>query len=230
MGACYNTILMPAIYEAAIVAAICDALQSLGCRIVDEERMTGDQHGFRNGSTLSVFVGPTDGSPWVPIASWGDGLRCPFPGWYRDNPLAAALSRGSSPIVYLFTYNAGLTAGYSIFENGRQTAGQTLNSKSEWPLNEFSPPADVPSGNERLTQIMADPGFDFESFMRRFRYLEEAIAGLAARLGASVHLIDALDVQDGDGAIVVVDGEYRQVATVDWIGIFYEKDPSNGSE
>ncbi len=75
-----------------------------------------------------------------------------------------------------------------------------------------------------LGEILGDATFDFEGFMRGFEWLEVASAALAARLGASVHLIDPLDVQDGDGALVVENGKYRRVSLPGWFGVYYEKD------
>jgi len=134
-----------------------------------------------------------------------------------------ALSYTLGPVIYLFTYDAGFVAGYSIFKGGQQVEAMSLTPKVEWPLGEFAPALAAPAKPTNLGELLGDANFDFEGFMRGFQWLEVATAALAARLGASVHLIDPLDVQDGDGALVVENGEYKQVGLPGWFGIYYEK-------
>jgi hypothetical protein len=134
-----------------------------------------------------------------------------------------ALSHTVRQVVYLFTYDAGYCAGYSIFKGGRQMEAKSLMHKVEWPLGEFAPALRAPSPPTNLGEILGDATFDFGRFMRGFDCLEVATAALAARLGASVHLIDPLDVQDGDGALVVENGQYKQVSLPGWFGVYYEK-------
>ncbi|MBC7821695.1 MAG: hypothetical protein IAG10_32825 [Planctomycetaceae bacterium] len=214
---------MPSVDREPVLAAIGDALDQLGYRIVHREEPSRYEDGFQYRSVQTIFVGPSGGSRWVPLSSWGDGLPCEFPDWYRRNPLAMSLSRSLSPIIYLFTDNAGAVAGYSIFTDGQQVEAQSLTPRLDRPLAESSLPF-VPSEKPTiLAGLLGDPEFDYEAFMRGFRSLEVAIAALAARLDVSVHLIDPLDVQDGEGAIVVEGGEYRQVSLPSWIGVYYEK-------
>ncbi len=78
-----------------------------------------------------IFGGPPGDSPWVPLSSWGDGIPCKFPEWYRTNPLAMALSYTLGPVIYMFTYDAGLVAGYSIFNGGQQVEAISLTSKMD---------------------------------------------------------------------------------------------------
>jgi hypothetical protein len=223
MAACYNTILVPSAERETIFAAIADALHLLGYRVVHREEPSSYSDGFQYYSVEMIFGGPPGDSPWVPLSSWGDGMLCKFPQWYRMNPLAMALSYTVSPVIYLFTHDAGLVAGYSIFKGGQQVEAMSLMDQVEWPLGEFAPALPMPATPTNLGAILGDATFDFEGFMRGFQCLEVATAALAARLGASVHLIDALAVQDGDGAFVVRNGEYKQVSLPGWFGVYYEK-------
>jgi hypothetical protein len=222
MGACYNTILVPAAEREVVLVAISDALQRLGRRVAHHEAPLTYEDGFHYRSARMIFVGPRGESRWVPLSSWGDSLPCPFPAWYRTNPLAMALSRSLSPVLYLFSYDAGCVAGYSIFEGGQQVEARSLTPRPDWPLDEFSPPLDPPPRPSLLGGLLGDPQFDYESFARGYRRLEIATAALAGRLGVPVHLIDPLHVQDGEGAIVVESGEYKLVSLPGWMAVYYE--------
>jgi hypothetical protein len=223
MGACYNTILVPAVEQEPVLAAIRDALERLCCRLVHREEPAPDDGGFHYRSVRMVFVGRPGRSGWLQLSSWGDGLSCPFPNWYRKNPLAMALSWNLSPVLYLFSFDAGCVAGYSMFENGQQVEAQSLTPRPHRSLNEFTCPLEPPRPPSRLGRALGDPEFDYEIFARGFRGLEVATAALAIRLGVPVHLIDPLDIQDGDGAIVLEDGKYRRVSLPGWVGVYYEK-------
>src|SRR5262249_51541331 len=111
----------------------------------------------------------------------------------------------------------------SIFKEGKQVEAMSLRPAAEWPLGEFAPALTAPAKPTILGEILGDVSFDFEGFMRQFEWLEVATAALAARLGISVHLIDPLDVQDGDGAVIVESGEYKAVSLPGWFGVYYEK-------
>lgn len=224
MAACYNMILVPAEERETVFAAVADALWRLDCRVVHREEPASYREGFQYRSVEMIFGGPPGGSRWVPLSSWGDGMLCRFPEWYRRNPLAMALSHTLSPAIYLFTYDAGFVAGYSVLEKGEQVEAMSLPWREELPLGEFTPPLPSPAKPTKLGRILGDVEFEFERFMRAFRSLEVAAAALAARLGAPVHLIDPLDVQDGDGALVVEEGKYKPVTLDGWFGIYYEKD------
>jgi hypothetical protein len=223
MGACYNTILVPAVEREDVVAAISDALGRLGRRIVHREEPAAYEDGFHYRSVMMIFVGPSGTSPWVPLSCWGDGLPGKFPDWYRTNPLAMSLSVSLSPVVYLFSYDAGYVAGYSIFEGGQQVEAQSLTPRSDWPLADFSSPLKPPQRPSLLGKAVGEPGFDYEAVARGFEWLEIATAELAARLGVTPHLIDPLHIQDGDGAIIVEGGEYNVVSLPKWIALYYEK-------
>ncbi|HYT88840.1 MAG TPA: hypothetical protein VEL76_09040 [Gemmataceae bacterium] len=223
MGACYNTILVPAVEQSLIFTALEDALGRLRRRIVYHEAPRIYADGFHYRSVQMIFVGPAGQSRWVPLSSWGDGLPGPFPTWYRANPLAMSLSRSLSPVIYLFSFDAGYVAGYSIFKEGEQVEAQSLTWRAAAPLGEFSPPLKPPQPPSLLGQLLEDPDFDYGAFRRRFRNLEVAMAALAARLGTTPHLLDPLHIQDGDGAIVVEAGEYKPVGLPGWVGVYYEK-------
>jgi hypothetical protein len=222
MGACYNTILVPVVERETIFAAIGDALRLLGCRIVHREEPTTYEDGFRYRSVRMIFVGQHDGSGWTPLSSWGDGLPRSHHGWYRMNPLALALSWSLSPVVYLFSFDAGWVTGYSVFQDGRLVEAQSLTSRLDRSLGDFASPSEAMQRPSRLGALFGDSEFDYEAFASRFRSLEVAAAALAGRLGAPVHLIDPLDVQDGDGAIVVEAGKYKRVRLAGWAAVYYE--------
>jgi hypothetical protein len=222
MGACYNTFLVPVVEREKVLLAVGDAVQLLGHRIVHREEPASYEDGFHYASVEMIFIGPAGGSRWVPLSSWGDGIRCGFPDWYRLNPLAMGLSQSLIPTLYLFSYNAGSVAGYSIFKDGQLAEANSLGSHQDWELGEFSPPGPPPRRPSLLAGLLGEPDFDFEALARGFEDLEVAIAALAARLGVSPHLIDPLDVQDGDGAIVVEEGTYKRVSLPGWMGVYYE--------
>jgi len=225
MGASYNTIAVPAAEQERIRGVIADALRRLGCRVVCHEVPLEYEDGFQNCSAKAIFVGPAGKSRWVPLSSWGDGLPgSNFPEWYRTNSLAMSLSRSLSPVIYLFSYNAGLVSGYSIFSDGQQVEFEAVLSRPGLPLEAFAAPLVPPRKPSILADVLQEPGFDYEVFSRSFPGLEIATAGLAERLGVSPHLIDPLDVQDGDGAINVESGEYKPVSLPGWLGIFYERE------
>src|SRR5262245_48235257 len=144
MGACYNTILVPAVEREKLFSMIGDALFRLDYRIVHREEPASYTDGFHYPSVQMIFGGPAGDGPWVPLSSWGDGIPCEFPEWYRRNPLAMALSWSLSPVIYLFTYNAGYVAGYSIFKGGQQVEAMSLTASVERHLGEFSPPLAPP--------------------------------------------------------------------------------------
>jgi hypothetical protein len=223
LGACYNTILVPTVNQDIALAAVGEALERLGCRMVHREEPAPSQGGFHYRSVRMILVGLPGRSGWLPLSSWGDGLSCPFPDWYRKNPLAMALSLSLSPVFYLFSFDAGWVAGYSVFEGGQQVEAQSLTSRPDRSLKEFTPPLKPPQLPSRLGRALDEPQFEFETFARGFQRLEVAVAALASRLGVPVHLIDPLDVQDGDGAIVLEDGKYRRVSPSGWVGLYYEK-------
>lgn len=223
MGACYNTILIPQIPREDTLSALAFALDLLGHRIIHcEERLSAVDE-FKYQSTRSIFIGPQGTSPWVPIVTWGEGLSFQFPDGYRKAPLALTLSRSVGPIIYYFSHNAGQVAGYSIFSDDRQVEAQTVTWQSGLLLGEFAPPMAAPNPPSLLAHLLGDLNFEYEYFMRSFSSLEIGTAALAARLGAHVHLTDALDIQDGDGAIIVENGEYRSVVLSDWMAVYYER-------
>src|SRR5947209_3937489 len=126
MAASYNTILVPVADRETVITAIADALRRLGQRMVYREVPASYADGFQYRSVQMIFGGPQGTSRWVPLSSWGDGIPTKFPEWYRTNPLAMALSCILSPVIYLFTYDAGLVAGYSIFKDGQQVEALSL--------------------------------------------------------------------------------------------------------
>jgi len=99
----------------------------------------------------------------------------------------------------------------------------SLTPRLEWPLGEFSPVLASPERPSMLGEILGEPEIDYEKFMRGFRRLEVATAALAAWLGASVHLVDPLEVHDGDGALVVESGEYKLVGLPGWFAVYHER-------
>jgi hypothetical protein len=224
VGASYNTIAVPVTEPERIHGGIADALRWLGCRVVSHEAPLDSADGFQYRSAKTIFVGPKGTSRWVPLSSWGEGLPgCGFPEWYRTNSLAMSLSRILSPVIYFFSYDAGLLAGYSIFREGRHVEFRSLLNQPglPWEASFVSQVPLRPSSN--LADVLHEPGFDYEVFCRGFDGLEVATAALAGRIGVEPHLIDPLDIQDGDGAIIVNNGEYKQVGVPGWLCIFYEK-------
>jgi len=141
MAASYNTFLLPQVKRELLLAAIENAIHRLGHRIVHFEAPDSYEAGFQYPSVSPIFIGPSNGSGLIPISSWGDGV-CPFPQGYRSNPLALNLSWTLSPIITIFSYNAGSVAGYSIFDNGQHVEAQSVTWQSEYPLNEFTPRTD----------------------------------------------------------------------------------------
>ena len=223
MGASYNTIIVPSTDLESIVTSIDQALYRLDRRIVHREEPRSYQDGFHYNSGEPVFVGLPDVCRWVPVTAWGNLLPdSPWYAWYTVNPLALNLSLSLEPVVYFFSYNSGFVAGYSIFQGGNQVEAQSLAWQAAVALEEFTPPVESLQDRTLLGKLMGQSEFDYEGFARSFDSLEVATAELAARFGLAVHLLDPFDIQDGDGGIVIEDGEYKVADLTGWIAVYYD--------
>jgi hypothetical protein len=224
MGASYNTILVPTVEREKFLQILAEALGQLGHDIVHrEEPAAYGRFGYY--SVQMIFIGPFGAHRWLPISSWGDGL-CPFREWFRQNPLAMELSRNVSPVVYLFSYDAGVEVGYSIFVDGRQVESRSAGRHPDLHLQVTTVAAPL-SGSNILGELLEDPQFDYTAFTDNFRKgnfknLELATAALAERLGLIPHLLDPYDIDDGDGGIVVERGVYKPVTLDGWMAVYYE--------
>jgi len=74
MGACYNTILVPALDRDAILGAVGRFLGEHGAKIVRVENQTHPGEPFATNSAKVVLFGSPSASGWLPITSWADGL------------------------------------------------------------------------------------------------------------------------------------------------------------
>lgn len=225
MGANYNTILVPGSQSENVVAAVAEALRSYGLTIVHQA--AASKEGFSCASTQMIFIGPADKGRWLPITASGAGFRSSVETWCCENPLASSLSQTVEPVIHLFSHDSGYAAGYSIFEDGNHREAQSLGCRS-MSASDFVSPIVPPRPPTLLGALLGQPDFDYESFARSFDNLEIATAALAVRLNASVHLLDPCDIDDGDGGITLVNGEYRSVGVIGWTGIFYA--PTSTSE
>lgn len=211
MGASYNTIALRLPTQNLAVTAVTAALDSLGLPVNDIIPLESNIS-----TTRVVIVGQPLENEWIPITSWGDGMSCTFPRWYSANPLALALSRGIDNVVYIFSYNSGQLAGYRIFGHQKAIESRTVDGPSGELSNAFRP---IPSA--RLTVLLDEPLFDYETFMGQYQSLEVGTAQFAKRLGLFPHLLDAIDLLDGDGAIAVDKDQYTQSIPSGWVAIAY---------
>jgi hypothetical protein len=214
MGANYNTILAPAARRDQLLGAIDRFLAAYGAAVelVEEQERRGAP--FTTHSASTVLFGPPTSTGWVPVTSWGDAL-IPYPLWYTVNPLAAELSRMVAPVLYLFSFDSGCVAGYSVFESGEQVEAQMLPWREGVEEPDFTPRLPPPTMPTLLGKALRDPSFDYQRFARTVGNLEQATAALVARFGLDAHLMDPLHMDEGN-ALAVIDGDYVDVDLVGW--------------
>jgi hypothetical protein len=226
MGACYNTILLPTLGRDALLEAIAAFLDKHGAEVerVQHQKRRGEHFVFT--TTGYVLFGPPSEAGWIPVASWGDRLS-EFPVWYTANPLARSLSQARSPAIYVFSFDAGLVAGYSVFADGDQVEGQTAPWKEGVSVgNDFALPAPPPGPNSRLGAALGDPAFDYVRFVRSFRNVEIATGALVARFGVAAHLMDPLHMTKGQGQ-ALVGGRSELVTLRGWSCVSYRRRGGN---
>jgi hypothetical protein len=224
MGACYNTILLPSLSREALLQAIGEYLADHGAVVEAVARQERPEEAFAAGSAKTVLYGPPSEAGWVPISSWGDSLLgIGYPVWYTANPLARALSRHRSPAIYLFSFDAGLVAGYSVFINGDLVEGQTVPWKEGALVGpEFAMGAPPPRENSHLGAALGEADFDYVKFARSFRSVERATGELVARFGLVAHLMDPLHMTEGHG-LALIDGQYRRAPLDGWSCVIYRR-------
>jgi hypothetical protein len=221
MGANYNTILAPTVRREQLLGAIDCFLSAHGATVelVEEQELRGIP--FTSSSASTVLFGPPTSSGWVPVTSWGDAL-IPYPLWYTVNPLAAWLSRTVTPVLYLFSFDSGGVAGYSVFEGGEQVEAETLPAREGVDEPDFTPLLPPPTMPTLLGKALRDPSFDYKRFARTIRNLEKATAALVARFGLDAHLMDPLQMDEGQG-LAVLDGDYVAVDLAKWSCVTYRR-------
>jgi len=109
----------------------------------------------------------------------------------------------------------------TLFSVGDHREAQAVACRHSTNLANFTSPIAPPSPPTLLGSLLGQTEFDYESFARSFDNLEVATAALAARLGLPVHLLEPYDIDDGDGGIAFVDGEYKTVRLVGWTAVYY---------
>lgn len=127
-------------------------------------------------------------------------------------------------MIYFFSFDSGFVSGYSIFVDGKQIEAQAIPWSSNHELADFTPSINGPKQPTCLGEFLGDATFDYETFARSFTNLEIATAALADRLGLNVHLLDPLDIHDGDGGITVEADNYDTVELSNWMAVYYEKE------
>jgi hypothetical protein len=224
MGANYNTILAPAMRHDQLLVGIGRFLNANGAavEVVEEQERRGAP--FASHSASTVLFGPATPSGWVPLTSWGDAL-IPYPLWYTANPLAAELSRTVAPVLYLFSFDSGCVAGYSVFEGGEQVEAQTLPWRDGVEEPDFTPTLPAPTVPTLLGKALRDPSFDYTRFARGTGNLEAATAALVARFGLDAHLMDPLHMDEGHG-LAVIHGDYVEVDLAGWSCVSYRRQAS----
>ncbi len=233
MGANYDMILIPAVEREALFKTLEDALAQLGQVVVHREEPE-IYDGFHHRSVKIIFVGPQSACRWLPISATGCGLWRSVSEWCLANPLARSLSRILSPVVYLFSYDSGAEAGYSIFVDGERAESQSVGRHPAVHLGEQPPSPPTTPGSALLGELLNEPGFGYQDFMDGFKKgsyknLEVATAAFAARLGVSPHLLEPYGIDDGDGGIVVENGEYEYVSLDGWMAVYYDTARVEGS-
>jgi hypothetical protein len=222
MGACYNTILLPALDRDALLEAIAAFLQQHGAEVERVEHQKRPGEPFAINATKVVLFGPPSESGWVPVTSWGDSL-IEYPLWYTANPLARSLSQARSPAIYLFSFDAGFVAGYSVFVDGKQVEGQAVPWKEGVDVyKDFTLPVAPPEPESRLGAALGDPAFDYVRFARGFRSVEKATGALVARFGVAAPVMDPLHMTKGEG-LALVGGRYEPVALQGWSCVTYRR-------
>ena len=176
---------------------------------------------------MVCFIGPQRGTKWVPVVANCSTLKISLCDWYNLNPLARHLSAGTGASIYLWCYDSGYVAGYSLFLQGELEEAQTVFSRSvmgeDTKLMPGVPIPDDHQGQTSLATVLNNPEFDYRQFMKHYDDLEDATAAFVVSFGVVEHLCDFDLLARGMGGVAVIEGKYQPISLSDeWVVIIYE--------
>jgi len=216
MSACYSFICVPGAHSAMVFSELADFLRSQGLGVINQRVQTTQNAPMRFDTNKVLFVSRLPDS-WIQIVAWASELNIDFAVWYFSNPLAVRLSRTMSPALFLWSFNGGSAAGYSVFQDGALCESQSVGH-----LGGISDGSFLNSNSSHLAAILNDPAFHYREFIRSANAdFEVATATLAERLGCKWHLLDIMDLIDGEGGIAVNAHKYVPMSTEGWTALEY---------
>jgi len=222
MAASYEVMIVPSHMRKLVIDSIDRFLSARGFRIRKQQTQQQPGEPLELATNKVLFVGRYDPtSAWLPVSAWASEMGVDRCTWYASNPLAAKISVATRRVVFLWTLKAGLTAGFGLWLDGERRELQVVGELGELQLSE-----DLSAGCSQLAACLKETGFDYREFMARFDGDNQlGTAALAAKFGLNAHLIDIMDLIDGEGAIAVENGEYKQVDLLGWTAITFDRRP-----
>jgi len=216
MSASYCFLCVPAVQSSKIISRLTDFLSQRGMKITNLRTQSEAATPLRFKTNKVLFVSPPTG-PWVQIAGWPSELEIDFRSWYLSNPLALQLSLEILPVLFFWTFGGGRAVGYSIFEGGSLVESQSVGT-----IGGIDEPPFSSSGGSRIAAVLNDQAFHFREFTQGLtKDYELAVAMLAKRLGCKWHLLDIMDLVDGEGGIAIEEGKRLPLRLDGWTAIEY---------
>jgi hypothetical protein len=227
MGANYDMILSAGASQPQIIDSVTAFLQQQGYRA---SRIVG-YNSFRQNppeeTDMVCFIGPRREGKRIPVVANCSTFHISIGDWLNRNPLARHLSVAARPTIYLWCFDSGVAAGYSLFLQGRHQGSQTVFSRGTTQRpSELMPRVPVPDdfqGPTSLGSVLDNPEFDYGRFMSGYRDLQDATAAFVASLGVLEHLCDFDHLARGMDAVAVIDGKYQHVSlSNEWVAVLYK--------
>ena len=229
MGANYDMILSAGVSQPQVIDSVKAFLQQQGYRAL---RVVG-YDSFRQQRPKAIdmvcFVGPPSKRGWLPVVANCSTLRISLHDWFTLNPLARHLSFTARAAIYLWCYDSGFAAGYTLFLQGERQAVQTVFTRTVTERETELIPGVLPvpedyQGATSLAHVLNDASFGYGEFTSRYFDLEDATAAFVASLGIKEHLCDFDLLARGMDAFAVVDGKYQPISlSSEWVVIIYER-------
>jgi hypothetical protein len=218
MSASYDFIAVPAEHGRRVLATLAGFLSQKGMRVIAPRMQTTQGRPTRFKTNKVIFISHAT-RRWIQIAAWPNELEIDFSSWHFRNPLALHLSTALSPVLFVWSVGGGRAGGYSIFEDG-----SLAESQSAGDFEQMRDPSFDHKNGACLARILNDGSFQFREVVRAVNgNLEMAIATIAHRLGCECHLVDLMDLLDGDGGMVIENGKYSPVSTAGWNALEFAK-------
>lgn len=218
MSASYDFIPVPAERRDRVLATLTGFLSQKGMRVIAPGMQVTQGRPPRFKTNKVIFISHAT-HRWIQIATWASELEIDFSSWHFRNPLALHLSTALSPVLFVWSMGGGGAGGYSVFEDG-----SLAESQSAGHFEQISDPSFDYTNSACLAGILNDESFQFREVVRTVNgNLEIAIATISKRLGCECHLVDVMDLLDGDGGVVIENGKYSPVRTAGWTALEFAK-------
>lgn len=219
MGANYDMMIVRSLHQESVIRSLDLFLATRGMAVTG---VIAVADASRERTDDLVFVGPDRYAPWIPLACVAQNMKITSEQWFGTNPLAVHISHSLGPVIFLWSLDSGMASGYGVYENGTLAESRTAfgHSASKEILHPGVPTPPNIKG-DRLKVYLNDPFFDYEKYSLGSVSLEDATAGLAARFGLDVHLIDACSVAEEEPSVAIANGVRRWVRLDDWVAVKY---------